>query len=78
MKVKITLLIVAAIALTSFNSCAVRVGGHVRVPRERHERHDRGYVQPLNNGLQNSFTTPSIFQPSTQVQVKNFSQLNFD
>jgi hypothetical protein len=81
MKLKITLLIVAVLAFASFESCAVRIGGHVRVPRERHERRgrgDRSYVQPLNNGLRNSFATPSIFQPSAEVPIGDFTILYAD
>ncbi len=63
MKSKIKLLVIAGITLVSFSSCAVRIGGHARVPRERHERRgrgERGFTDPQNNGLQNSFASPFI------------------
>jgi hypothetical protein len=66
MKTKIILVIIAAVALTSFNSCALRIGGRVRAPHERREGRGRSDVQPLNNGLQNSFA-PSMLQPSAQL-----------
>ena len=81
MKFKITLLVMAGITLTSFNSCWVRVGGPPRAPRMHHERHGRGprtYVQPENNGLQNSYASPSILQPSAELPNEGFTALNFD
>jgi len=64
MKIKITLVLIAVIALTSFNSCSLRIGGR---GGRGHEHQERGhsYVQPLNNGLQNSFAAPVPHQPKT-------------
>ena len=76
MKSKITVLVMAGIALVSFSSCEifVRGGGHGR----GHGHGDRDYVQPPNNGLQNSFVAPSLLQSPGLLPPNTIAILNTD
>ena len=80
MKFKITLLLMAGIALASFSSCEifVRGEGHGHRHHEHHEHSNRDNIQPVNNGLQNSFASPSLFQPTAQLAIKGACVLNLD
>jgi hypothetical protein len=64
MKIKILLVLIAATALLSFDSCVFRAGGHMR--GEGHER-GRSYVQPANNGLQNVSSNLPGTQPNAAI-----------
>ena len=84
MKIKNSFLITLAILLVFSSSCAVRVGGHVRVPRVHKERHhkknrsDHNPVRPIDDPFRNASIVAPYFQLSSQVPGKCFSAIDFN